>query len=112
MLINVNIIRTAVNRPCSNLVRRSSVSEDGPLVPEGITASSQPNEESAITATLSWDRGIFASLTMYDELSAARIPEEFGLVRTRLQQEWTFNRSFVSQFTIMFLNSQLINYSI
>jgi len=49
---------------------------------------------------------------MYDELSVARVPEEFRLVRTRLRQEWTFNGGFVSRITIVFLNSQIINYSI
>ena len=41
---------------------------------------------------------------MYNELSVARMPEEFRLVRTRLRQEWTFNGGFVSPITIMFHN--------
>ena len=87
------------------------MSEDSPSpVPERITAGPQPNEEPAITAT-PWYRAL-ASLTMYNELSTARIPEEFRLVRTRLQQEWTFNGGFVSRIIIMFLNFQLINYSV
>ncbi|KIM36083.1 hypothetical protein M413DRAFT_78631 [Hebeloma cylindrosporum] len=36
---------------------------------------------------------------MYGELSVAHTPEEFSLVRTRLQQEWTFDGGFVSRFT-------------
>lgn len=104
----MNIICTAVN---SNFVRRSSVSEDGLPFPGGITAGPQPNEEPAITAT-PWHSRTFASLTMYDELSAARVAEDFCSVRMRLQQEWVFNGGFVSGFTTMFLDSQLINYSI
>ena len=32
---------------------------------------------------------------MYGELSAAFTPEEFALVRMRLEQEWTFGGGFV-----------------
>jgi len=46
---------------------------------------------------------------MYSELCAARLPEDFVLVRTRLQQEWTFDGGFVSRFTIVFLESLLIH---
>jgi hypothetical protein len=88
------------------------VFENGPLVPEGMAAGPLPNEEPAITDTLPWHRRILASLTMYDELSAACTPEEFGSVHTRLQKEWKLNGAFVSRFPIMFLISQLISYSI
>ena len=54
-------------------------------------------------------RRTFESLTIYYELSAARIPEEFAPVRLRLQREWTFNGGFVSRFT--FFDSQLIFHS-
>ena len=47
-------------------------------------------------------RRAFESLTIYYEISAARIPEEFAPVRMRLQREWTFNGGFVSRFTITF----------
>jgi hypothetical protein len=50
----------------------------------------------------SWNRRAFESLTMYGELSAAHIPEEFALVRMRCQREWAFNGAFVSRFIIMF----------
>ena len=50
----------------------------------------------------SWIRRALESLTMYGELSAALIPEEFALVRMRFQREWTFNGAFVSRFVIMF----------
>jgi hypothetical protein len=43
---------------------------------------------------------VLESLTMYGELSAARTPEEFALVRSRFQREWTFNGGFVSRFTV------------
>ena len=102
---------TARNRPFSNLVKRCSVSEDGPVC-EGTTAGPPPNEGPVIMpeAAPPLHRRALASLTMHDELSAARIPEEFGSVHMRLQQEWTFNGNFVSKFTILSLNSQLINY--
>ena len=97
-----------MNRPYSSFVRRSNVSEDGPPpVPEGIITGPQANEEPAIIATPCHSR-ILAPLTMYDELSAARVPEEFRLVQTRLRQEWTFNGGFVSRITIVLLNSQII----
>jgi len=66
------------------------------------------NEGPAITATLP---RTLASLTMYGELSVALAPEEFALVHARLQQEWSFDGSFVSRYSIMFLNFQLIRYS-
>jgi hypothetical protein len=90
------------------LVNRSCMSSDGPSIRGGMTARPQPNEEPAITATLPWHSRTLASLTVYGELFAARTPEEFALVHTRLQQEWSFNGGFVSLFTIMLLNSQLI----
>ena len=93
------------------LVKRSCVSNDRPSIHGGMTARPQPNEESAITATLPWHGRTLASLTVYGELFAACTPEEFALVHTRLQQEWTFNGGFVSLFTIMVLNSQLIRSS-
>ena len=48
-----------------------------------------------------WNR-VLESLTMYRELSAARIPEEFVPLRMRFQQELTFDGGIVSRFTIMF----------
>jgi len=76
-----------------------------------MVARPQPNEEPAVTATLPWHSKTLASLTVYGELFAAHTPEEFASVHTRLQQEWTFNGGFVSQFTINLLNSQLIRSS-
>jgi len=84
------------------------MSNDRPAIRGGMTARRQPNEEPAITAALSWHSKTLASLTVYGELFAARTPGEFAIVHTRLQQEWTFNGGFVSLFTIMLLNSQLI----
>jgi hypothetical protein len=81
------------------------MSNDGPTIRGGIAARPESNEESAITVTLPWHGRTLASLTVYGELHAARAPEEFALVHTRLQQEWTFNGGFVSLFTIRLLNS-------
>jgi len=77
------------------------MSNDGPSIHGGMTAHPQSNEELAITATLPWYSRTLASLTVYGELLAARTSEEFVLVHTTLQQEWTFNGGFVSLFTIM-----------
>jgi hypothetical protein len=52
--------------------------------------------ELIFTAAPFWCRKVLASLTMYGELSAARLPKDFAAVRARLQQEWTFNAGFVS----------------
>ena len=63
-------------------------------------------------ASLPRYRMALESLTMYGELSAARIPEEFAPVRLRLQLEWTFNGGFVSRSTFMLVfDSQLIVHS-
>ena len=100
-----------MNLPLSQsitLVERSYMSNDEPSIRGGMTARPQLNEEPAITATLPWHSRTLASFTVYGELFAARTPEEFALVHTRLQQEWTFDGSFVSLFTIMLLNSSLI----
>lgn len=61
-----------------------------------MAAVSQPNEEQIDIAALPWHRMTFETLTMYGELSAARIPEEFAAVRSRFQSEWLFNGGFVS----------------
>ena len=62
------------------------------------------NNESPASPVLdrAWNIRALESLTMYRELSAAHIPEEFELVRLRFQRELTFNGAFVSRFTIMF----------
>jgi len=77
-----------------------------------MTTVPQPNEERNDIAALPWYRMVFESLTMYGELSAAHIPEEFAPVRLRFQREWSFNGGFASRFTMMFcfrfsLNSSL-----
>jgi len=48
-------------------------------------------------------------LTIYREISAARIPEEFAPVLLKLQREWTFNGGFVSRFTIIFCFQLIFN---
>jgi len=114
MLIDLNVKSTGMSQPLSQsriLVKRSCMSNDGPSIHGGMTARQQPNEEPAITATLPWHSKTLASLTVYGELFAARTPGEFAIVHTRLQQEWTFIGGFVSLFTTMLLNSQLIRSS-
>jgi hypothetical protein len=69
---------------------------------EEVTTVTRPNEERIDTAALPWHRRVLESFTMYGEISAARIPEEFAPVRMRFQREWTFNGGFVSRFIIMF----------
>jgi len=49
-----------------------------------------------------WSIRALESLTMYRELSTARIPEEFAPVHLRFQREWTFNAGFVSRFSVTF----------
>ena len=71
----------------------------GPSVREEITTV---NGERIGIASLPWYRMVFESLTMYGELSAARIPEEFAPLHLRFQQEWTFIGGFVSRSSIMF----------
>ena len=94
-----------MNRPFSQfrtLVKPPCVSNDGPSIRGGMAACSQPDEEPAISVTLPWYSRTLASVTVYGELLAARTLEEFALVHTRLQQEWTFNGGFVSLFTVMY----------
>ena len=92
-----------MNQPCpqSNTL--------APAHGEVMAAGPQPNEDPIVTATPRWYIRVLVVLTMYGELSAARIPAEFAPVRTRMQQEWTFHGGFVCPFTI-FLDSLLILY--
>ena len=68
------------------------------MVRGGMITDLQPNasEGPASSAALPWQSRILAFFTMYGELSVALTPEEFALVRTRLQQEWTLDGGFVS----------------
>ena len=87
------------------------ISSDGPLVRgEGMTGS-RPNEEPTSTATLPWHSRALSPFTLYSELSTARTPEEYALVRSRLRQEWSFNGGFVSRSTTLLPDSQLIHHS-
>jgi len=72
---------------------------------------SRPNEEPTTTTTVPWHGRTLSSFTLYGELSVACTPEEFALVRTRLQQEWSFAGGFVSRLTTVLLDSQLIHHS-
>jgi len=108
---NINVTWAAVNLLCSQfngLLKWSTVSDGLPVHGEG-PAGSQSNEEATTTTTSqSWYGRPLASLTFYGELSIASTPEEFALVRARLQQELTFDGGFVSRFTVMFLDYELI----
>jgi len=84
----------------------------GPVRVGGVTAAPQPIEEATVTAIPPLFIRALSFPTMFSELSGARIPADFALVRQRLQQEWTFDGGFVCQFTIMFLDSQLIGYKL
>ena len=53
-------------------------------------------EGPAMTSALPWQSKVLASFTMYGELCVALTQEEFALVHTRLQQEWSFDGSLVS----------------
>ena len=81
----------------SALAKLSTVSDDVPLDhEEEMTAVSRSNEELIVTDALPWQRRALRSLTMYGELSAAHVQEEFAPLRIRLQQEWIFDAGFVS----------------
>ena len=99
MLINLNATCTGVDQllKSRNLVKHShsNVFDDGG---EGV-AIPQTDEEPVVTTTLTrWCSRALAFLTIYGELSVARLPEEFALLRMALQQEWTFSGGFVSRF--------------
>jgi hypothetical protein len=84
----------------STVVNRSSVSEnDPPVLGEEIPNGARTDEDSTIPAVPSWYIRVLMFPTIYGELSAARIPADFAPVRTRLQQEWTFDAGVVCQFT-------------
>ena len=113
VLINLNATRTAVDRPSlksRNLVKHSHAQASVFYKPEGITIPLRTDEEPVVTTTLPWYSRTFASLTIYGELSAARTPKEFALLRRRLQQEWSFIGGLVSRFSIRFINSRLIRH--
>jgi hypothetical protein len=86
-------------------IKKKKKKNDGP---EGMTIPPGTDEEPVVTTTLAWYSRTFASLTIYGELSAARLPEEFALLRMRLQKEWSFSGDLVSRFSIRFINSRLI----
>ena len=96
-----------VNLNLSILVESSSTSDVGYTIRgEGANAAHLQGKEPIVNATSPWHTmalAMLASLTMYGELSAAHVPEDFVPVRTRLQHEWTFNAGFVSRFTIYLL---------
>ena len=102
--IATNLLRSQFN----SLLNWSTVSDGLPIHGEG-PAGSQPNEEpTTTTSTQPWYRRLLASFTFYGELSVACTSEEFALVRTRLQQELTFDGGFVSRFSVMLLDYELI----
>ena len=111
IVIDLNIGHTVVDRAYSQ--KRASVSDDEPVVRGGgMNGGFQSNKEPAIIAAPAWQSRTLAFFTMYGELSTAFTPEEFALVRVRLEQEWTFGGGFVGWFIIIFLSTQLICHSI
>jgi len=82
------------------LVDRSlNVSDDEsptPVHEEAMTHVPRSHEEPSVTTALPWYMQPLVLVTMYSELSAARIPADFALVRQRLEQEWLFDGNFVS----------------
>ena len=78
---------------------------------EGMTGS-RPNEErTTTTTTVPWHSRALTFFTLYGEISVPCTPEEFALVHTRLQQEWSFAGGFVSRLTTVILDSQLIHHA-
>jgi len=88
----------------STLMNRSSVSEG--VTPVHREAAPPPNEDATDATSLPWYRRTLEFLTVYNELCT----EDFAPVRTKLQQEWTFDGGFVRRFTIVFLDSLLMHY--
>jgi len=105
MFNNLNVKLIAINQPypqSSALVKLSTVSDDVLLDhEEGMTAD-RSKEELIVTDALPWQGRALSSFTMYGELYAAHVQEEFAPVRIRLQQEWIFVAGFVSRFIILF----------
>ena len=92
----------------------SEGSHDVPA-PNVLVQTPDSHENDSPTSPVSdraWNRRALELLTMYRELSAARIPEEFAPLRLRFQQELTFNGGVVSRFTIIFCFLLLANCSI
>ena len=105
---NINVTCTAMILLCSqfnNLLKWSTVSDGLPIHGEGPTGSQTNEEPTTTTTTQSWYRRPLASFTFYVELSVARTPEEFASVRTRLQEEWSFDGGFVSRLQSCFLST-------
>ena len=82
------------------------MSDGLPVRGEGMIGS-RPNDEPTSTTTLPWHNRTLSSFTPYGELSIACTPEKFALVRSRLQQEWSFAGGFVSRLTTVLLESGL-----
>ena len=72
------------------------MSDGPPVCGEGMTGS-RPTEEPTTATILPWHGRTLSSFTLYGELCIACTPEEFALVRTRLQQEWSLAGGFVSR---------------
>ena len=81
-----------------------------PVYEEGMTGS-RPNERPTTTTTVPWHSRTLSPFTLYGELSVACTPEEFALLRSRLQQEWSFDGGFVSKLITVLLDSQLMRHS-
>jgi len=79
-------------------MKRSGVFEHGPSG-GGEETPTEPrvNEEPTPIAAIPWHRRALAFFTVYRELSAARVAEDFASLQSRIQQEWTFDGGFVSR---------------
>jgi hypothetical protein len=95
LILMLNVIRKATNPPSSLFNDLASVSCGPPVREEGMT-DTQPNEELATTTAVPRHVRILSSFTLYGQLSVACTPEEFASLRSRLQQEWSFDGGFVS----------------
>jgi len=114
MVTNLNIECTGITQsyPEGTLGNHSGLSGDGPPVrgdSEGMIAVLRPNGGPMVPTIPPLHIRVVASFTVYGELRAASIREDFVRVWARLKREWAFNAGFVSQFTVVFLDPFLIH---
>ena len=91
--------------PLSSQFNNPANCSDGFPVRVEETFGSRSDEELTTTTTVSWHSRALASFTLYGELSVACTPKEYALVRSKVQQEWSFDRNFVSKLITVLLDS-------